>query len=76
MYKDDLEKYNKHERIGIFQLLIFLLSITILVILFIDTAFKLPVEVSKILGWVDDGVCFFLLADFCHCLQIANLVSG
>ena len=53
-----------HEEVGAFQIVVLFLSIVVLGALFVDTAFKLPAEISKILEWVDTGVCFLLLADF------------
>jgi voltage-gated potassium channel len=55
---------NQHEEIGVFQIVVLILSIVVLGALFIDTAFKLPEEISKVLEWTDTGVCFLLIADF------------
>jgi len=56
---------NQHEELGVFQIVVLVLSILVLGALFVDTAFKLPQEISKILEFVDTGVCVLLLADFC-----------
>lgn len=58
------EHSGHHEEIGIFQIVVLLLSIVVLGALFIDTAFKLPGQISRILEWVDTSVCFLLLLDF------------
>lgn len=58
------EKSGHHEEVGIFQIVVLLLSIVVLGALFVDTAFKLPGQISQILEWVDTGVCFLLLLDF------------
>ncbi len=55
---------SQHEEIGAFQIVVLILSIVVLGALFIDTAFKLPAEISKVLEWIDTGVCFLLIADF------------
>jgi voltage-gated potassium channel len=56
----------QHEEVGAFQLVVLFLSMVVLGALLVDTAFKLPVEISKILGWTDTGVCILLLTDFGH----------
>jgi voltage-gated potassium channel len=55
---------NHHEEIGVFQIIVLILSIVVLGALFVDTACKLPPQITKIVEWVDTGVCFFLLVDF------------
>lgn len=52
------------EEVGVFQLVVLVLSIVVLGAIFVDTAFKLPPEVSKILDWIDTAVCCLLLVDF------------
>jgi voltage-gated potassium channel len=53
-----------HEEVGVFQVVVLLLTIVVLGALLVDTAFKLPSDISKILEWIDTGVCFLLLIDF------------
>jgi voltage-gated potassium channel len=53
-----------HERVGVFQLVILILSVVVLGALFADTAFKLPPEISHLLQTVDTSVCILLLSDF------------
>ena len=60
------------EEVGVFQIVVLLLSIVVLGALFVDTAFKLPEEISKILEWMDTGVCILLLADFGHRFYLAK----
>ena len=55
---------NPQEKIGIFQIIVLVLSIVVLGALFVDTAFKLPPEVSRVLNAIDTSVCLLLLADF------------
>ena len=52
------------EKIGLFQIVVLLLSIVVLGALGADTIFKLPKEVSDILQVLDNLVCVLLLADF------------
>jgi voltage-gated potassium channel len=52
------------ERIGLFSLLIIVLSIYVLLALVIDTFFKLPVEISNLLAIIDDAICIVFLLDF------------
>jgi len=66
------ENSGPHEHVGVFQLVVLVMSIVVLGAVFVDTAFKLPGQISKILEWVDTGVCFLLLADFCHRFYIAK----
>ncbi len=58
------ETSDSHEEVGVFQIVVLLLSLVVLGALFVDTAFKLPGPISKILEWVDTGVCMLLLLDF------------
>jgi len=52
------------ERIGLFSLLIIVLSIYVLLALVIDTFFKLPTEISALLQIIDDAICIIFLLDF------------
>ncbi|MFC0775282.1 potassium channel family protein [Terrimonas alba] len=62
----------KQESFGAFQVMILVLSIYVLVALLIDTFFKLPAEVSKVLGTVDNFICVFFLIDFFYRLYKAT----
>ncbi len=57
-------KTEQTEKPGIFQILILILSVYVLAALFVDTVFKLPEEISKLLSVVDDGICTIFLIDF------------
>jgi voltage-gated potassium channel len=46
------------------NLIVTVLSIYVLVALLIDTVFKLPPEISKVLNLVDNGICVFFLTEF------------
>lgn len=52
------------EKVGLFQIVILILSIIALGSLGVDAAFKLPKEVSDILQTLDTLVCVVLLTDF------------
>ena len=60
----NLNKTNHHEEVGVFQIVILVLSILVLGALFVDTAFKLPEQISIFLDYVDTVVCVLLLVDF------------
>jgi voltage-gated potassium channel len=55
---------SNHEHVGVFQLVILILSVVVLGALFADTAFKLPPQISNVLQTVDTLVCILLLSDF------------
>ena len=46
------------------NLLVLVLSVYVLLALLVDTLFKVPPEVSKILDLVDNGICVFFLIEF------------
>ena len=52
------------EKVGLFQVVVLILSIIVLSALGADAAFKLPKEVSDILQTLDTLVCIVLLTDF------------
>jgi voltage-gated potassium channel len=52
------------ERLGFLNSLIIILSIYVLLALLIDTFFKLPPEISKLLFTIDNGICFIFIFDF------------
>lgn len=52
------------EQLSFFNLLIMVLSFYVLGTLLVDTFFILPVEVSKVLQYIDNVVCLIFLIDF------------
>jgi voltage-gated potassium channel len=56
---------NHHEKVGPFQIIVLVLTIVVLAALGVDTAIKLPPEISRILGILDTMVCILLFVDFC-----------
>jgi voltage-gated potassium channel len=61
-----------HEHIGLFQIVVLILSVIVLAALAVDTILKLPPEISKLLNLLDTLVCVVLLADFCIRFQKAE----
>lgn len=59
-----VEQKKEIEPLGFMNILIIVLSIYVLVALLIDTFFKLPTEVSRILNIADNIICFVFLFDF------------
>lgn len=55
---------NAPEQVGLFQLVVLVLSIVVLFALAIDTVIVLPKEISRLLNIFDTLVCVVLLADF------------
>lgn len=47
------------------NIIVIVLSIYVLIALLVDTFFKLPIEVSKVLDLVDNCICVFFLFEFC-----------
>lgn len=54
----------QEDELGFLNILILVLSVYVLLALVADTFFKLPPEVSKILGYTDNGICLVFLFDF------------
>lgn len=54
----------KKESLGFLNLLILLLSFYVLIALLVDTIFKLPPEISKLLNYIDNIICAVFLFDF------------
>jgi len=55
---------NKPEELGVFQIVILVLSFIVLGALVADTAFQLPPEISGVLKKIDTLVCLVFLFDF------------
>lgn len=58
------KKQSEPEPLGFLNLLIIVFSVYVLLALLVDTFFKLPVEVSRILNMADNAICFVFLLDF------------
>ena len=59
------EQPEPKKKLGFLQIVVIVLSIYVLLALLVDTFFKLPPEVSRILNIVDDAICFVFLFEFC-----------
>jgi voltage-gated potassium channel len=55
---------SRDEKLGFLNILIVVLSIYVLVALLIDTFIKLPIEVSRLLATIDNGICLIFIVDF------------
>jgi voltage-gated potassium channel len=55
---------DKKESLGFLNILILLLSFYVLIALLVDTVFKLPSEISKLLDYIDNIICAVFLFDF------------
>lgn len=58
------EKESQEEKLSFLNLLIIILSFYVLGSLVVDTFFKLPTEVAKVLYYVDNFICGIFLLDF------------
>jgi voltage-gated potassium channel len=59
-----MESSPSSTKFGPLNLVVLLLSVYILIALFIDTLFTLSPEVSRVLNFVDNGICIFFLVEF------------
>jgi voltage-gated potassium channel len=57
---DNTEK----DKLGVLNLIVFVLTIYVLVALIIDTFFRLPTETSKLLNYIDIVICIFFFIEF------------
>jgi voltage-gated potassium channel len=58
------ESKGNQEKLNFFNLLIIIFSFYILISIIIDTFFILPVEIKKILNYIDNIICVVFLIDF------------
>lgn len=56
---------NSSKVLGVLDIIVIFLSIYVLGALVADTFFKLPAEVSKLLGYIDNFICAFFFIEFC-----------
>jgi voltage-gated potassium channel len=54
----------EEKSLGTLDILVLILSVYVLVTMIIDTFFVLPVEISRVLGFLDNVICLFFLAEF------------
>lgn len=55
----------EENKLGFLNLLVFVLSVYILLALLIDTIFKLPAQISRLLYFSDNVICAIFFYDFC-----------
>lgn len=60
-----MQTHIEENKLDFFNLLVFVLSIYVLVVLSIDTILKLPPEISKLLYYIDNVICAVFFIDFC-----------
>lgn len=57
---------NKEEnKLGLLNLLVILLSVYVLVALMVESFTALPPEISRLLNYIDYGICIFFIIEFC-----------
>lgn len=59
-----MEQSTEKNKLNPLNLLVLVLSIYVLLALLVDSIFKMPSEVSKVLVLVDNGICVFFLVEF------------
>ncbi len=62
--ESDPEGQKGGDRLGILNFLVLVLSVYVLLALIVDTIFKFPSEISRVLSFVDDAICIFFLFEF------------
>lgn len=62
--EDRPEKSDSENKLGILNLLVLVLSVYVLLALLVDTIFRVPPEISRILDLVDNAICVFFLFEF------------
>lgn len=61
-----MEQVKEPNKLAFMDIVIVILSIYVLIALLIDTFFKLPPELSRLLSIIDDGICIVFLYDFIY----------
>ncbi len=56
---------NKTDRLDYLNLVVLFLTIYVLIAMLIDTLYVLPEETSKLLKYIDNGICVVFFLDFC-----------
>jgi len=56
---------NSENKLGVLDLIVLILSIYVLGALLVDTFFKLPTEVSRIIDFTDNIICGIFFLEFC-----------
>jgi len=61
----DLIDEPQEQRMGLLNLIVFVLSVYVLGALLVDTVAKLPPETSLLLMYIDHAICVFFFLEFC-----------
>jgi voltage-gated potassium channel len=59
-----LENEDSENQLGLLNLLVLVLSVYVLIALIVDTIFKVPSEIARVLNLVDNAICVFFLIEF------------
>jgi len=57
---------NSEQKLGVLNIMVFVLSIYVLGALVFDTMFKLPYETEELLIYIDHTICFIFFIEFCY----------
>jgi len=60
-----MQTHTEDTKLDFLNILVFVLSIYVLIALLIDTVFKLPTEISRLLFFTDNVICVVFFYDFC-----------
>jgi voltage-gated potassium channel len=61
-----MDEQAEHKKLSFLDLLIVILSFYVLATLLVDTFFKLPIQLSRLLSLVDNLICIVFLYDFTY----------
>lgn len=59
-----MEPKKPEEKIGLLNLVVIVLSIYVLIVMLVDTFFKLPTEIARLLIYIDTAICIFFFFEF------------
>ena len=61
----------RHEEVGPYQFVVLVFSLALLAVLAVDFLIRMPVEVARLIRFIDTAVCFLFLGDFVQQLRRA-----
>lgn len=59
-----MENTTEVKKLGVLDILVLVLSVYVLGTMIVDTFFKLPDEISKVLQFLDNAICVFFIIEF------------
>lgn len=59
------ENHSQENTMSTLNLIVILLSVYVLLALCIDTFFELSYQITRVLDYIDNGICIFFLFEFC-----------